>query len=104
MRNSNHFGTAAYWTRILADRGCVGILTTNGSPAMAPWGGIDKMVGANPWSIAVPGGAHGTVVLDIANIGVARGRSTPPGNAASGCRRAGPSTRPGCPPPTRKPQ
>ncbi|GFG53022.1 lactate dehydrogenase [Mycolicibacterium agri] len=74
VRNSNHFGTAAYWTRILADRGCVGILTTNGSPAMAPWGGIDKMVGANPWSIAVPGGAHGTVVLDIANIGVARGK------------------------------
>jgi LDH2 family malate/lactate/ureidoglycolate dehydrogenase len=74
VRNSNHFGTAAYWTRILADWGCVGILTTNGSPAMAPWGGVEKMVGANPWSIAVPGGSHGTVVLDIANIGVARGK------------------------------
>jgi LDH2 family malate/lactate/ureidoglycolate dehydrogenase len=74
VRNSNHFGTAAYWTRILADWGCVGILTTNGSPAMAPWGGVEKMVGANPWSIAVPGGRHGTVVLDIANVGVARGK------------------------------
>jgi LDH2 family malate/lactate/ureidoglycolate dehydrogenase len=74
VRNSNHFGTAAYWTRRLAESGCVGILTTNGSPAMAPWGGTEKMVGANPWSIAVPGGRHGTVVLDIANIGVARGK------------------------------
>lgn len=74
VRNSNHFGTAAYWTRILADRGCVGVLTTNGSPAMAPWGGVEKLVGANPWSIAVPGGHHGTIVLDIANIGVARGK------------------------------
>jgi LDH2 family malate/lactate/ureidoglycolate dehydrogenase len=74
VRNSNHFGTAAYWTRILAEWGCVGILTTNGSPAMAPWGGVEKLVGANPWSIAVPGGRHGTVVLDIANIGVARGK------------------------------
>lgn len=74
VRNSNHFGTAAYWTRILAERGCVGILTTNGSPAMAPWGGLRKMVGANPWSIAVPGGSHGAVVLDIANTGVARGK------------------------------
>ncbi|MGV0743070.1 Ldh family oxidoreductase [Mycolicibacterium sp. XJ870] len=74
VRNSNHFGTAAYWTRILADRNCVGILTTNGSPAMAPWGGVEKLIGANPWSIAVPGGRHGTVVLDIANIGVARGK------------------------------
>jgi LDH2 family malate/lactate/ureidoglycolate dehydrogenase len=74
VRNSNHFGTAAYWTRILAERGCVGILITNGSPAMAPWGGVEKLVGANPWSIAVPGGRHDTVVLDIANIGVARGK------------------------------
>jgi LDH2 family malate/lactate/ureidoglycolate dehydrogenase len=74
VRNSNHFGTAAYWTRILAEWGCVGILTTNGSPAMAPWGGVEKLVGANPWSIAVPAGRHGTVVLDIANIGVARGK------------------------------
>ncbi|MFC9358584.1 Ldh family oxidoreductase [Rhodococcus sp. NPDC057014] len=74
VRNSNHFGTAAYWTRTLADRGCVGILTTNGSPAMAPWGGRTKMVGANPWSIAVPSGSHGAIVLDIANTGVARGK------------------------------
>lgn len=74
VRNSNHFGTAAYWTRRIADEGCVGILTTNGSPAMAPWGGIEKTVGANPWSIAAPGGSHGPVVLDIANTGVARGK------------------------------
>lgn len=74
VRNSNHFGTAAYWTRLLAERGCVGILTTNGSPAMAPWGGTQKMIGANPWSIAVPSAGNGTVVLDIANTGVARGK------------------------------
>ncbi|MGI6873347.1 Ldh family oxidoreductase [Amycolatopsis sp. 3B14] len=74
VRNSNHFGTAAYWTRRMARAGCVGILTTNGSPAMAPWGGRAKTVGANPWSIATPGGAHGPVVLDIANTGVARGK------------------------------
>lgn len=74
VRNSNHFGTASYWTRRMADAGCVGILTTNGSPAMAPWGGREKTVGANPWSIATPGGSHGPVVLDIANTGVARGK------------------------------
>jgi len=74
VRNSNHFGTAAYWTRRMAAAGCVGILTTNGSPAMAPWGGTEKTVGANPWSIATPGGSSGPVVLDIANSGVARGK------------------------------
>jgi LDH2 family malate/lactate/ureidoglycolate dehydrogenase len=74
VRNSNHFGTAAYFTRRIAEQGCVGIITTNGSPAMAPWGGMVKTVGANPWSIASPGGTHGPIVLDIANTGVARGK------------------------------
>jgi LDH2 family malate/lactate/ureidoglycolate dehydrogenase len=74
VRDSNHFGTAAYWTRRMAQAGCVGILTTNGSPAMAPWGGTEKTVGANPWSIAAPGGSHPPVVLDIANTSVARGK------------------------------
>jgi len=75
VRNSNHFGTAAYWTRQMADQGCAGILTTNGSPAMAPWGGREqKTVGANPWSIATPGPGGRPLVLDIANTGVARGK------------------------------
>ena len=75
VRNSNHFGTAAYWTRRMAEAGCVGILTTNGSPAMAPWGGHEKTVGANPWSVATPGRQPTRpVVLDIANTGVARGK------------------------------
>ncbi|MBM6402152.1 Ldh family oxidoreductase [Phycicoccus sonneratiae] len=74
VRNSNHFGTAAYFTRAMAEAGCAAILTTNGSPAMAPWGGRVKTVGANPWSIAVPGGTLGPVVLDIANTTVARGK------------------------------
>lgn len=74
VRNSNHFGTAAYWTRRMAEAGFAGILTTNGSPAMAPWGGTEKTVGANPWSIATPGGSHPPVVLDIANTAVARGK------------------------------
>jgi len=74
VRNSNHFGTAAYWTRRMTASNCVGILTTNGSPAMAPWGGTAKTVGANPWSVATPGGSHPPVVLDIANTTVARGK------------------------------
>ena len=39
VRNSNHFGMAAHFTRMIAEQGCVGVVTTNGSPAMAPWGG-----------------------------------------------------------------
>ncbi|MEV5013438.1 Ldh family oxidoreductase [Streptomyces sp. NPDC053780] len=74
VRNSGHFGTAAYFTRQAAEQGCVALLATNASPAMAPWGGKEKRVGTNPWSIAAPGGRYGTVVMDIANTAVARGK------------------------------
>jgi LDH2 family malate/lactate/ureidoglycolate dehydrogenase len=74
VRNSNHFGTAAYFTRLAAPEGCIGILTTNASPAMAPWGGRKKTVGNNPWSVAAPAGSHPPMVLDIANTVVARGK------------------------------
>ncbi|MET9760881.1 Ldh family oxidoreductase [Streptomyces sp. NPDC006372] len=74
VRNSGHFGTAAYFTRKAAEQGCVALLATNASPAMAPWGGREKRIGTNPWSIAAPGGRYGTVVMDIANTAVARGK------------------------------
>jgi LDH2 family malate/lactate/ureidoglycolate dehydrogenase len=74
VRNSNHFGTAAYFTRLATPEGCIGLLTTNASPAMAPWGGRKKTVGNNPWSVAAPIGSHPPMVLDIANTVVARGK------------------------------
>ncbi|MBV8426094.1 MAG: Ldh family oxidoreductase [Hyphomicrobiales bacterium] len=74
VRNSNHFGTAMYFTRRAAREGCVAFLSTNASPAMAPWGGREKRVGNNPWSIAAPAGEHAPMVLDIANTVVARGK------------------------------
>ena len=74
VRNSGHFGTAAYFTRQAAEAACVALLVTNASPAMAPWGGTVKSIGTNPWSIAVPAGRHGVVVMDLANTAVARGK------------------------------
>lgn len=74
VRHSNHFGTAAYFTRQAAEAGCVALLATNASPAMAPWGGREKRIGTNPWSIAAPAGARGVAVMDIANTAVARGK------------------------------
>lgn len=73
VRNSNHFGTAMYFTRRAAKDGCAAILTTNASPAMAPWGGRTKTLGTNPWSIAAPYGDK-VVAVDIANTAVARGK------------------------------
>ncbi|CAI1039869.1 Ldh family oxidoreductase [Serratia entomophila] len=74
VRNSNHFGTAAYFTRQVAESGFIALLATNASAAMAPWGGSQKLIGTNPWSIAAPAGKRGVVVMDIANTAVARGK------------------------------
>jgi LDH2 family malate/lactate/ureidoglycolate dehydrogenase len=74
VRNSNHFGTCMYYTLMAAREGCVMILTTNGGPAMAPWGGRKKIIGTNPWSVAAPAGSRAPFVMDMANTGVARGK------------------------------
>jgi LDH2 family malate/lactate/ureidoglycolate dehydrogenase len=74
VRGSNHFGTAMYFTLRAARADCVAFLSTNASPAMAPWGGRDKALGNNPWSWASPAGRHAPMVLDIANTSVARGK------------------------------
>lgn len=74
VRRSGHFGTAMYFTGMAARQGCIGFLSTNASPAMAPWGGRDKQVGNNPWSWAAPAGQFPLMILDIANTAVARGK------------------------------
>lgn len=74
VRNSNHFGVAAYYTLMAARADCVGFISTNASPAMAPWGGRKKAVGNNPWSWSCPAGSFDPMVLDIANTAVARGK------------------------------
>ena len=74
VRNSGHFGTAMYFTRMAVQAGCVGFLSSNASPAMAPWGGLEKRIGTNPWSWAAPAGTYPPMMLDIANTAVARGK------------------------------
>ena len=74
VRNSNHFGTCMYYTRMAAAEGCVMMLTTNGGPAIAPWGGRRKVIGTNPWSVSCPAGRHPPLMMDMANTGVARGK------------------------------
>jgi LDH2 family malate/lactate/ureidoglycolate dehydrogenase len=74
VRMSNHFGTCMYYTLMGAREGCVMFLTTNGGPAMAPWGGRRKIIGTNPLSVAAPAGNRAPFVVDMAATGVARGK------------------------------
>lgn len=73
VKNSNHFGAAAYYTRIAAAHGMIGICLANLGPKIAPYGAAEPYMGTNPISIAAPG-ATGPVVLDMAPSVVALGK------------------------------
>lgn len=74
VRHSHHYGAAAYYTQMAATAGMIGISMTNTAPLMPPMGGLQKVVGTNPISIAVPAGRHCDVVLDMATSTVAHGK------------------------------
>jgi LDH2 family malate/lactate/ureidoglycolate dehydrogenase len=72
--HSNHCGAMEYYVRIAVAADMIGIATTNALPTMAPWGGIDKLVGLNPIGIGIPAGAEEPLVLDFAFGATAHGR------------------------------
>ncbi len=71
---SNHAGTMEYYTRRAAAAGMIGLAGTNALPTMAPWGGLDKIVGLNPLSVAMPTAAGALFVLDVALGATAHGK------------------------------
>lgn len=72
-RNSNHFSTCAYYSMMASENEMIGITLSTASPRIAPWGGLDAIIGNNPWSVSLPGYAF-PVVLDMANTVVAMGK------------------------------
>lgn len=71
LKRSNHFGMASTYACLAADRGMIGLCTTNTPSFMVPFGGRKPMVGNNPIAIAIPGDPP--IVLDMALSAVARG-------------------------------
>ncbi len=74
LRGSNHCGALDWYTLRAVSAGMIGIAGTNALPTMAPWGGIDKIVGINPLSIALPGADGRPFVLDFAFGATAHGK------------------------------
>jgi LDH2 family malate/lactate/ureidoglycolate dehydrogenase len=75
VRNSNHFGTAAYYAEMAARRGMIGLSFTIGAiNHMAPWGGAEAVLGNNPFAIAFPTREQFPIVLDMACSVAARGK------------------------------
>lgn len=74
VRNSSHYGAAFLFTRIALEHDMIGFSTTNTVPQMAPFGGRDKLLGTNPFCVAVPGGKWGPIILDVATTQTSRGK------------------------------
>lgn len=73
VKNSNHFGAAAYYTRMAADAGMIGFCCTNLTAKIAPHGAAEPFMGTDPISVAVPSNGD-PVVLDMTPSVVALGK------------------------------
>jgi LDH2 family malate/lactate/ureidoglycolate dehydrogenase len=56
VRNSNHFGFAGYYATLIAQRGQIGIVTSNGQVCVGPKGARKALLSNNPLAIAAPTG------------------------------------------------
>jgi LDH2 family malate/lactate/ureidoglycolate dehydrogenase len=74
VRGSNHCGAMDHWATLALPHDMIGIAMTNALPTMAPWGGVEKIVGINPLAVAIPAAAEPPVVLDIAFGATAHGK------------------------------
>jgi LDH2 family malate/lactate/ureidoglycolate dehydrogenase len=73
IKHSNHFGMAAFYALKALEAGLIGMVFTNASPALPPWGGRSPFYGTSPLAVAVPTGNQPAFVLDMAMSVLARG-------------------------------
>lgn len=74
VKNSNHFGVAAFYALQAIQRGMIGIVITNSSPAIAAYNTKNPLVGTNPLAIGIPAAEEKPLLLDMSTSVVARGK------------------------------
>jgi len=92
--NSHHFGAAGCYTRIAADRGAIGMVTSSTrGVTLVPTFAAEPIMGTNPLAFAAPAKRNPPFQLDMATTTVAAGkvkvyklnhRPLPPGWAVDG--------------------
>ncbi len=75
VRNGNHAGPASLYVNMVAENDMIGLVAAVGSANhVAPFGGLDLLLGTNPLAIAVPAGDSAPFVLDMATTTAASGK------------------------------
>jgi ureidoglycolate dehydrogenase (NAD+) len=74
VTNSNHFGTAAYYTEQASAEDLIGLSMTNVESDVAPYGGTAPVLGTNPISVSIPSDREFPITLDMATSVVAMGK------------------------------
>jgi LDH2 family malate/lactate/ureidoglycolate dehydrogenase len=73
--NSHHFGAAGCYSRIAADRGVIGMVTSSTrGVTMVPTFGAEPVMGTNPLAFAAPARRNPPFQLDMATTTVAAGK------------------------------
>ena len=70
VRNSNHFGPAAFYAMLAVDAGMIGHVTTDGPPHTVVWGSRKPVLSNDPVAWAFPTASGQPIVLDTAFTGV----------------------------------
>ncbi len=73
-RNNNTFGPAFYYPLKAAAQGMIGLICSNSPAQMAPIGGVDKMIGTNPFSAVIPVPGKDPIIIDMATSIVAKSK------------------------------
>lgn len=73
IRNSNHFRTAGYYSRMAAEAGLIGISNTNTRPLVVPTNAKDAFLGSNAFAFTFPADPH-PFVFDGATSVVSGGK------------------------------
>jgi len=73
-RNITHAGAIGYFAQIAARAGMAGMVMIASRPMMAYHGGRTPALSTNPLAIAVPGGKHPPLVLDMSSSTASMGK------------------------------
>jgi LDH2 family malate/lactate/ureidoglycolate dehydrogenase len=74
VRNSNHYGIAAYYGLMAINHDMIGISMTNTAPLVVPTFGRQMMIGTNPICVCAPANRERPFCLDMATSVVPRGK------------------------------